>query len=112
MRKNVPDISEFVNSVREIVSSIPEGSVLTYGDVAALAGFPSHSRLVGKILGSIGMAGEVPCHRVVNASGRPAPHWHSQKILLEHEGIVFKPNGCVDMKKFRWDIKEEYPDFN
>jgi len=29
-----------------------------------------------------------------------APSFAMQRILLEQEGIVFKPNGCVDMKRF------------
>ena len=40
-----------------------------------------------------------PCHRVVNASGRLVPGWTEQKQLLLEEGISFKQNGCVDLKK-------------
>ena len=47
--------------------------------------------------------GSYPCHRVVNHAGRPAPNWPEQQHLLEREGIQFKPNGCVDMKRFRWE---------
>ena len=100
-RYNIDPI-EFSKEIREIVSAIPKGMVLTYGDVAALAGFPQHSRLVGKILGSIGMDSDVPCHRVVNVQGRTAPHWHGQTLLLMAESITFKPNGCVDMSRHRW----------
>ncbi len=96
------DTVEFAKSVRMIVAAIPSGKVATYGDVAALAGHPSHARLVGKILGAIGMDSPVPCHRVVNASGRPAPHWQSQPALLRKEGVTINSNGCVDMKNHRW----------
>lgn len=85
-----------------IVSAVPAGKVTTYGDVAALAGSPSHARLVGRILAAIGMDSDVPCHRVVNAQGRPAPHWHRQRPLLESEGVVFNQNGLIDMRRFRW----------
>ncbi|HAY73588.1 MAG TPA: cysteine methyltransferase, partial [Ruminococcaceae bacterium] len=47
---------------------------------------------------------DFPCHRVVNGSGRTAPGWTEQRSLLESEGVEFKPNGCVDMKKFQWEI--------
>ncbi len=93
---------EFAKAVREIVAAIPEGKVATYGDVAALAGAPSHSRLVGKILGAIGMDSPIPCHRVVNASGRPAPHWLSQTARLSQEGVTFRSNGNVDLSLHRW----------
>ena len=98
-----PDIVIFTKAVKEIVAAIPKGRVLTYGDVAALAGYPSHSRLVGRILGDIGMDSPIPCHRVVNAQGRPAPHWHSQIRLLRSEGIILKPNNNVDLRIYRWN---------
>lgn len=98
-----PDSVQFAGEVASIVSQIPAGYVLSYGDVAALASFPSHARLVGKILGNIGMSSSVPCHRVVNADGRPAPHWNMQRKLLEAEGVEFKPNGNVIMQKYRWN---------
>ncbi len=102
------DIVEFARAVKQIVAAIPEGKVATYGDVAALAGGPSHARLVGKILGAIGMDSPIPCHRVVNASGRPAPHWQSQPMLLRKEGVTIKPNGNVDLSLHRWNPD---PDF-
>lgn len=96
------DNIEFARSVREVVSAIPPGYVLTYGDVAALAGEPNQSRLVGKILGAIGIVSEVPCHRVVNFQGRIAPHWPSQATLLRAEGVNFCKNGLVNMSKHHW----------
>lgn len=94
----------FARDVVEIVTQIPAGRVLTYGDVAALAGYPSHARLVGRILANIGMESQVPCHRVVNCQGRTAPHWHSQRSLLEAEGIMFRSNGCIDLRIYRFQI--------
>ena len=91
-----------IQAVKEIVAAIPEGMVATYGDVAALAGEPTHARQVGKILGAIGMESEIPCHRVVNSEGRPAPHWLEQRLLLQREGVTFRSNGNVDMKRHRW----------
>lgn len=93
---------EFARDVREVVCAIPRGMVLTYGDVAALAGEPTQSRLVGKILGAMGFDSDVPCHRVVNFKGRTAPHWISQTALLQAEGVKFCANGLVDMKRHRW----------
>ena len=45
----------------------------------------------------------LPCHRVVNSIGETAPGWTEQRTLLENEGVTFLTNGCVDMKRFRWE---------
>ena len=47
--------------------------------------------------------GRYPCHRVVNHAGRTAPGWPEQRALLEDEGVTFKPDGHVDLKRHRWD---------
>ncbi len=47
---------------------------------------------------------DYPCHRVVNHAGRPAPCFPKQRGLLEREGVIFKPNGCADMDKHRWEV--------
>ncbi len=47
--------------------------------------------------------GDYPCHRVVNHAGRLAPHFPEQRERLGREGVAFRSNGCVDMKKYRWD---------
>lgn len=93
---------DFAKEVEAVVNAIPAGKVLTYGDVAALAGQPSHARQVGKILGCFGFGSEVPCHRVVNFEGRTAPHWPQQIGLLKDEGVTFAKSGFVKMKLHRW----------
>ena len=45
--------------------------------------------------------GEHPCHRVVNHAGRTVPGWTEQRELLEAEGVEFRENGNVDMRRFR-----------
>lgn len=56
----------FRDDVLNIVSQIPRGMVTTYGHIAALAGWPSHSRMVGRTLRYTPGAEQLPCHRVVN----------------------------------------------
>ena len=92
-----------IKDVYEIVRAIPTGRVLTYGQIARLAGWPNHARLVGRIMKGASSAG-TPCHRVLAANGRPSPTFPEQRALLEAEGVRFKANGCVDMKKYLWDI--------
>ena len=93
----------FGADVLNIVSQIPRGKVTTYGHIAALAGWPSHSRMVGRTLRYSPDADRLPCHRVVNVMGRTAPGWSRQRTLLEEEGLVFLENGHVDMKRHRWE---------
>ena len=93
----------FGADVLNIVSQIPRGKVTTYGHIAALAGWPSHSRMVGRTLRYSPGAEKLPCHRVVNKEGRTAPGWSRQRILLEEEGVTFKSNGHVDMQRHLWE---------
>ena len=93
----------FGEDVLNIVSQIPYGKVTTYGHIAALAGWPSHSRMVGRTLRYSLEAEKLPCHRVVNKEGRTAPGWSQQRPLLEKEGVRFKSNGHVDMQLHLWE---------
>ena len=89
--------------ILSVVEEIPEGNVATYGQIARLIGREKNSRLVARVLSHAEYYGEFPCHRVVNHMGRIAPGWREQRFLLEDEGVTFKENGCVDMKKYQWD---------
>ncbi len=93
----------FRNDVLNIVSQIPRGKVTTYGIIAALAGWPSHPRMVGRTLRYTPGAESLPCHRVVNIEGRTAPGWSRQRPMLEAEGVTFRPNGHVDMQRHLWE---------
>ena len=75
----------------------------SYGQIARLIGWDKNSRLVGKVLSMAEFYGKYPCHRVVNHAGRTAPGWREQRELLEDEGVEFKTNGCVDMKRYQWE---------
>lgn len=89
--------------ILSVVEEIPEGNVATYGQIARLIGREKNSRLVARVLSHAEYYGEFPCHRVVNHIGRTAPGWREQRVLLEEEGVEFKENGCVDIKKYQWD---------
>lgn len=93
---------DVVYEVLSVVGEIPYGRVATYGQIAELIGREKNARLVGKILSCAELYGEYPCHRVVNTAGRTAPGFSEQRERLEAEGVKFKPNGCVDMKNYRW----------
>ncbi len=99
---------DIVYEILSAVSEIPEGKVVTYGQIAALIGRERGARLVGKVLSVAGFYGDYPCHRVVNAAGRTAPHFSEQRALLEEEGVEFKENGTVDMKNINGNVNEFY----
>ena len=94
---------DLIYEILSVVDEIPEGRVATYGQIAKLIGRDKNSRLVGKVLSMAEYYGEYPCHRVVNASGRLVPGWEEQKQILLEEGVSFKQNGCVDLKKHLWN---------
>lgn len=92
--------------IYEVVKTIPKGSVMTYGQVATLAGNPRWARVVGYALHSNPNPKEIPCHRVVMRDGSVAPGFvfggpDAQRQILESEGITFTDDGKVDMKKHR-----------
>ena len=93
--------------IYSIVEQIPHGKVATYGMIAAMTGNPRRSRIVGYALHVNPRPGVVPCHRVVNRFGRPAPAFafggeDVQREMLENEGVEFDENGNVNLKKCLW----------
>jgi alkylated DNA nucleotide flippase Atl1 len=82
-----------VQRVLRVISRIPKGSVLSYGEVADRAGLRS-ARLVGRILAQT-HDDDIPWHRVVRTDGSPTPHLATeQTTLLRAEGVRFV-NGRV-----------------
>lgn len=102
MRNGAATDDELVYEILYAVDEIPYGRVATYGQIAELIGRAKNARLVGKILGCSELYGNYPCHRVVNSAGRTAPGFYEQREQLEAEGVKFKSNGCVDVKKYKW----------
>ena len=93
--------------IYEMVSSIPEGRVATYGQIAQLIGYPRHARYIGRALGMLPASHKVPWHRVINAKGEISRRGLDgyddyQRILLEDEKIIFNEKGRVSLKKYQW----------
>lgn len=89
--------------IYDVVRRVPPGKVATYGLVAALAGNPRLARVVGYALHVCPPESCVPCHRIVNRLGETAPGFELQRPMLEGEGVVFTPEGTVNLKKYLWD---------
>jgi methylated-DNA-protein-cysteine methyltransferase-like protein len=99
----------FTLEVVEIIKRIPEGYVMTYGQIAACAGSPRGARQVVRILHSQSKAHALPWHRVVNAKGEIALKDEESRFLqtlyLQEEGVLLDGNGLVDLLKYRYNPK-------
>lgn len=92
--------------VWQIVASIPEGCVTTYGDIALLAGSPRAARQVGGVLKRLPEGSTLPWHRVVNRHGAislTGPDLQRQRQALLAEGIVVSGSGLIDLQRYRWN---------
>lgn len=96
--------NKFATRVYELVAQIPEGRVMTYGDIAAIAGHPYAARQVGS-LAHFGPT-DLPWHRVVNRFGDCASGYYGSKDghrqALMAEGFVVKDYRIVDFTERRW----------
>ncbi|MEO5691181.1 MAG: methylated-DNA--[protein]-cysteine S-methyltransferase [Candidatus Saccharimonadales bacterium] len=97
----------FKEAVLEIVAQIPKGRVMTYGDIAAIAGHPYAARQVGGVA-HFGPT-DLPWHRVVNRFGDCASGYYGgkegHKLVLEAEGFTIKDYQIVDFEERRWRPK-------
>lgn len=101
----------FKERVLKIIAAIPRGKVMSYGQVAAVAGSPRAARQVGGILRHYDGNDNLPWWRVVNSAGHisikrnfeatPA----RQKRLLEAEGVEVSPEFSLDISKYRFRPK-------
>lgn len=98
------DFDAWVKNVWQVVQGIPRGHVLTYGEVARLAGMSRAARRVGQAMRRAPRGMSLPWHRVVNAQGKisfpeDSKGYQRQKDLLKDEGVVFL-NGKIDLDRF------------
>lgn len=100
-------LTSLKNRVESIVARIPEGRVMTYGQLASLAGSPNSARIVG----GIAHFGDpnLPWQRVVNKKGGLASGYPGgRRAHMEHlqaEGVeILENNGnyAVDIEKLIW----------
>ncbi len=93
--------------VESIVSKIPKGRVMTYGQIAAICGHPGAARIVGGIA-HFGNP-QLPWQRVVNRSGGLASGYpggkSGHKQVLEGEGVIVSEKFKVDIEKLLWRPK-------
>ncbi|KAI8800369.1 methyltransferase, partial [Cladochytrium replicatum] len=107
----------FRADVFRIIATIPSGKVTTYGHIARLAGYPRHSRHVGRALQTLSAedereaGGTVPWQRVINSRGRislrvPSGSVDRQAEILRAEGVDVQLDPLemyfVSLKEYGW----------
>lgn len=98
--------TQFKTKVYECTRAIPKGKVVTYGQLASLAGNPKAARAVGVCMRTNTDAPHTPCHRVVASDGSLTGYsGHGgiagKKRMLKDEGVQFKGDK-VDLTLSQW----------
>jgi O-6-methylguanine DNA methyltransferase len=98
--------SSFREKVYALAEQIPRGKVMTYGQLAKLAGSPGAARAVGMCMRENKNPAVIPCHRVVASDGKLTGYAFgdgiaTKKKKLEEEGVFFVGDK-VDLKKSLW----------
>jgi len=100
-------MTPFTKQVVAIIAAIPEGKVMTYGQIAACAGSPRAARQVVRILHSMSRKERLPWHRVVNAKGQIAITDEESRMMQEtelvSEGVEFQLDGSIDLQRFGYE---------
>ncbi|MBP0725219.1 MGMT family protein [Bacillus sp. RG28] len=90
----------------KVIKNIPPGKVMTYGQVASLAGSPRGARQVVRILHSMSKKHNLPWHRVINSKGQIGlqddESFNTQRLTLESEGVEFSGERQIDLSLFQY----------
>ena len=104
MEREKTDFRNWALSVCKVIRGIPRGHVLTYGEVARLAGPGGSARRVSMAMRYAPAGTKLPWHRVINAQGKisfpeSSAEYREQKEKLEGEGVKFR-NGSVNLDRY------------
>src|SRR6478672_4922318 len=97
-------MTPFARRVLAVLRRIPPGRVVTYGDVARLAGRPGAARAVGTIMRLAKEPG-LPYHRVIAAGGRVGGYGRDPTLklaLLRAEGHQIRGGRLLKFEAARW----------
>ncbi|SDM84775.1 methylated-DNA-protein-cysteine methyltransferase related protein [Paenibacillus sp. yr247] len=103
-------MTPFTERVIQIIKCIPEGKVMTYGQIAKLAGSPRGARQVVRILHAMSKKYHLPWHRVINAKGEIAimddEGSHMQSFLLQAEGVLITDQRYISLADYQYQMEE------
>ena len=94
----------FARRVLALLRRVPPGRVVTYGDLARLAGKPGAARAVGNIMREAREPG-LPYHRVIAAGGRLGGHGGPDALkqaVLRQEGLPVGGGRVRGFVRYRW----------
>ena len=104
-------MTPFTEKAIAIMKSIPAGQVMTYGQVAELAGNKRGARQIVRILHSMSKKYDIPWHRIINAKGeigiKNEEGKFTQKEKLTAEGITVMNNGKISLVTYCYCPEEE-----
>lgn len=88
------------------LAQVPEGCVISYGELAHLAGLGRAARWVGRTLSQLPEGTKLPWHRVLGAGGRislpvGSASGDEQRARLRGEGVSIR-NNRVDIQRHGW----------
>lgn len=100
------DDKDYQEKVYEIVRQIPNGRVMTYGQIAEILGEGYTPRTIGYVMHAVN-TDEIPWQRVINSkggcsTGKILLPYNIQQKMLEDEGIEFNEKGNCSLKTYRW----------
>ena len=92
--------------VYDFLTTIPEGKVVTYGQIGEYFGNKHFAQTVGNFLNENPDGIKYPCYKVVNAKGYLAENYafgglEAQRIKLLADGVIVE-NDRVDLKKYQY----------
>ena len=93
--------------IYDVVKAIPKGKVATYGQVAAMAGNPRWSRVVGYALHVNPDPESIKCYRIVDRNGNLSKAFvfggiTAQAELLKKDGVNVREDNTVDLSVYLW----------
>jgi methylated-DNA-protein-cysteine methyltransferase-like protein len=88
------------------LAQIPKGKVITYGNLAKLAGMPNGARLAGRLMCELPEGSKLPWHRVINSQGKlslpeNSDSYREQIRRLEKEGVMIT-NGKIKLSIYAY----------
>ena len=103
-------IAKLYADMYAVVRQIPKGRVLTYGQLAELAGRPGAARAAGAAMRVVPEDLGLPWQRVVGKKAKGQGRVSIldpiggavQRQLLEGEGVVFSESGGISLARFGW----------
>jgi len=92
-------MNQFYKQVYNTVKQVPDGKVISYGQIARILGRPRSAREVGRAMRIC--PDDIPWQRVVMADGTITGGQFAdlRKGMLIAEGVIFLPDGRVNMKE-------------